>query len=223
MVSPLNFEDKKKMLFDCLTSAEQCIKGTSLEQKKTVLNESHSRRDRKDVGRRFHGKESIFKKPGLPIGKCLQPRRVPDFKMNPHKWKRYSLGDTDISDRTNTSAAFAFLAEIEKRKESAQDQDDEMNDDTDKIVFNSKRPRFQQSVSLRTKSDVDNSSCDLDQKSTMRGSKTLMPEYVIGQKLQSKKRKPSTMSSSRGGKSGKETKRSQPKLQHLFDGEDEED
>lgn len=81
MVSPLNFEDKKKMLFDCLTTAEQCIKGTSLEQKDQSHEEQTQRKQSKEVSRRFQGKESIFKRPQDPIRKCLRPRRVPDFQV----------------------------------------------------------------------------------------------------------------------------------------------
>lgn len=80
MVSPLNFEDKKKMLFDCLTTAEESIKGTSLEQKKTSRSEHLKRNQPKEV-KRFQGKESIFKRPAAPIDKCLRPRRVPDYQV----------------------------------------------------------------------------------------------------------------------------------------------
>lgn len=78
-----NYEDKKKLLFECLTSAEQCIQGTSLDQKQTTRGEPSSRDHPKTIikGRRFHGKESIFKRPEAPIGKCLRPRRVPDYQV----------------------------------------------------------------------------------------------------------------------------------------------
>lgn len=81
MANQSNFEDKKKVLFDCLTSAEECIKGTSLEQKQIILDEPRSRHNRSAVGRRFHGKESIFKRPEAPLTKCLKPRHVPDYKV----------------------------------------------------------------------------------------------------------------------------------------------
>lgn len=76
-----NFEDKKKMLFDCLNSAEKSIKGTSLEQKQSARDASASRDYPQEIGRRFLGKESIFKRPEAPIGKCLRPRRVPDYQV----------------------------------------------------------------------------------------------------------------------------------------------
>jgi len=31
--------------------------------------------------RRMRGKESIFKKPELPIGRCLKPRKTPDYQV----------------------------------------------------------------------------------------------------------------------------------------------
>lgn len=76
-----NFEDKKKMLFECLNSAEKCIEGTSLEQKRFDRDDKTSRKCPPAIGRRFHGKESIFKRPEAPIGKCLRPRRVPDYQV----------------------------------------------------------------------------------------------------------------------------------------------
>lgn len=82
MVSPLNFEDKKKLLFDCLTSAEQSIKGTNLEQKDEFCADALERNQSKEVSRRFQGKESIFKRPQAPIGKCLRPRRTPDYQVS---------------------------------------------------------------------------------------------------------------------------------------------
>ncbi len=38
---------------------------------------------------------------------------VPDFKKNPDKWTKYSLADVDnVTDRSNTAAAFQFLKTI---------------------------------------------------------------------------------------------------------------
>lgn len=130
------------------------------------------------------------------------------------------MGDTDISDRTNTSAAFAFLAEIEKRKESEQDEADEDDKSTDKIVFKSKRPSFHKSVPLRTKI-FDDTAKDDDHKSVLKGSKLLMPEYVIGQKVEHKKRK--SMPSTSHSQGSDKKSRNQPQLQHLFEEEDEEE
>lgn len=76
-----SYEDKKRMLFDCLNSAEKCIQGTSLEQKRSSRDDPPQRNYPQAIGRRFQGKESIFKRPEAPIGKCLRPRRVPDYQV----------------------------------------------------------------------------------------------------------------------------------------------
>lgn len=76
-----NYEDKKKQLFDCLSSAEKCIQGTSLEQSQFARDEPSSEEYQPVIKKRFHGKESIFKRPEAPISKCLLPRRVPDYQV----------------------------------------------------------------------------------------------------------------------------------------------
>lgn len=136
--------------------------------------------------------------------------------MNPHKWKKYSLGDTDISDKTNSSAAFAFLAEIERRKEQNRNSDDDMDaDGSDKIVFKS---RAKSSGSAALRRQLDDKSDD-DDKPILKGSKLVMPEYVIGQKKQTaNKRKSSTITET----SKREKSQTKPHLQHLFE-EDEDD
>lgn len=81
MANQLSFNDKKKMLFDSLTTAEQCIKGTRLEQIEETYSDRTRQNQSKEVSRRFQGKESIFKRPEAPIGKCLRPRRMPDHQV----------------------------------------------------------------------------------------------------------------------------------------------
>lgn len=115
--------------------------------------------------------------------------------MNPHKWKKYSLEDADISDRSNTSAAFAFLKEIENRKDN-----DDCNDGTEtsssssKIVFNRSRnnPKYQRSAQLQR--IIETNDDDEMKKSAFKSSKVVMPEYNFGQtkkapKLTTKKSK----------------------------------
>lgn len=81
MANPLSFNDKKKMLFDSLSTAEQCIKGTRLEQREETYLDRTRQNQSREVSRRFQGKESIFKRPEAPIGKCLRPRRAPDHQV----------------------------------------------------------------------------------------------------------------------------------------------
>lgn len=84
------FENKRKMLFESLNSAEKCIKGTTLEQKNirppnklAILSPDDS-----SIGRKFQGRESIFKKPELSLTKCLKPKRTPDYQVSIiiHNW-----------------------------------------------------------------------------------------------------------------------------------------
>lgn len=82
MDSCSSYENKKKLLFESLTSAESCIKGTSLEQTDRVSVHSTQTSPSKTVSRKFQGKESIFKRPEAPIQKCLRPRRQPDYQVN---------------------------------------------------------------------------------------------------------------------------------------------
>ena len=80
----MSFEDKRKMLFESLSSAEQCIKGTILEQKPKEKNYKPVviLRAESESIKRFQGKQSIFKKPQAPIQKCLKARRTPDYKVS---------------------------------------------------------------------------------------------------------------------------------------------
>jgi len=218
-----NYADKKKMLFDSLISAEECIKGTSLEQKPVEEHQSttHLSNDNKAVVRRFHGRESIFKRPAAPISKCLKPRQSPDYKINPHKWKKYSLEDSDISDRSNTSAAFQFLAEIEQNKQNASDADDEAMGSSNPIVFN-RKTKFTHLAALRkdTESSSDDNQCD---KAVLKGSKVVMPEYVIGQKPKSKNKKATQSVTSKRSNETSDSAKAALQLQHLMEEDDDED
>lgn len=155
--------------------------------------------------------------------------------MNPHKWKKYSLGDTDISDKTNASAAFAFLNEIEKRKDSDREKhvdEDAMDSiDDNKITFKRKssnlnekqRSSLKRSIALREEIQPDDNDEDAsDHKSVLKGSKVLMPEYVIGQKTAKIKKSSSkqhkTISTEQS--EGENTKKLH--LQHLFEYNDDD-
>lgn len=88
------YERKRKQLFDSLCSAEKSIEGTILEQRSVVelaedrRRPNNNKRRTVDVAalditdRRFHGQESIFKKPPPGIMKCLKPRRTPDYQVS---------------------------------------------------------------------------------------------------------------------------------------------
>lgn len=84
-VDAKNFENKRKMIFDCLNSASEKIIGTTLEQKSSPSPEKRHRpqheQDHRIEAKKFHGKESIFKRPIAPIAKCLKPRHPPDYQV----------------------------------------------------------------------------------------------------------------------------------------------
>lgn len=221
-----NFEDKRRMLFASLETAEkQCLKGTNLE-KLAKTNEHGTKQLAVDVdalvmvpesdlikSRKHQGKQSIFKRPELPITKCLKSRRPnPDYsvrytfyltvvcksvscyiyihisipQINPHKWQKYSLNDADISDRTNTAAAFTFLKELAERNSLTNEEDllwidsDESNSSRP-IKFNKRKSDDGHHSSLaELKDDLDGKErCDAT--STMKGTKVLASEYVVGQ------------------------------------------
>ncbi|XP_061391060.1 uncharacterized protein LOC133333022 isoform X1 [Musca vetustissima] len=194
----LDFEAKRNALFACLDDASSELKGTSLDQTNAMKNplkrsssgdtelvyRNSSKSPHKNVSsvdralKNLRGKESIFKKPELPISRCLKPRSLPDFKVNPHKWKKYSLEDVDISDHTNTSAAFEFLREIDARKET---DDDGVSEDRETIL--TKKIEFKKSSkinrNIKTLQSQEQQDVEVDSPK-LKGSKLVMPEYVIG-------------------------------------------
>lgn len=220
------FSTKRDALFACLDDASKELKGTALDQTKSKVYsinalERHKHGARRpqqrqdvmnyrqgrstDAGgneqedeklRRMRGKESIFKKPELPIGRCLKPRKTPDYQINPHKWKKYSLSDVDISDQTNSAAALSFLREMDAQR----DVDD--NDDMDHIdeSGSAHKIEFKKTSKLNRNfkqlKQHDEEDAELD-KPQLRGSKLVMPEYVIGQKSAKKCKKQQTSSHSR--------------------------
>lgn len=209
-----DFHQKRKNLFDCLDQAEKSLNSdSSLAQRSTITLAELTPRSRENENKRRKTvirsisprKESIFKRPELPIQKCMPMRHVPDYKKNPHKWKKYSLEDADCSDRTNTAAAFDFLREIEKRKEDEEEEKD-VSEEPSKIVF-------KKSTKLRgAEASEENDG------SKLKGSKVVMPEYVVGQKKvkkgEGKKAKPERTSGD---------KQKELKLDHLMDDEEEDD
>lgn len=144
------------------------------------------------------------------------------------------MGDTDISDKTNASAAFAFLNEIEKRKDAERekhvDEDAIAAIDDNKITFKRKssnsnevqRPSFKRTISLRKEIQPDDNEEDAsDHKSVLKGSKVLMPEYVIGQKtakIKKSSKQHKTVSTEQS--EGENTKKLH--LQHLFEYNDDD-
>jgi Tumour suppressing sub-chromosomal transferable candidate 4 len=133
--------------------------------------------------KQFRGQESLFKRPEPPPPWRRGGGRMPDHKRNPQGWTRYSLGDVssdDMSDRTNTSTALSFLNELKKRK----DRDE--YDDEDKMDVDEKRQSLQFKRPARKQNEVEvfcpSAERSDSQGPQFRGSKRVMPEYVVGQK-----------------------------------------
>lgn len=127
---------------------------------------------------------------------------------------------------------------MERRKDSEDNQDDASAMDTDgKIMFKKQnnqrqKPSFNKSVSLRKQiesTSTESHESESSDKPTLKGSKVIMPEYVIGQRVSSSKTKKTKLSSSSSSsttqtgdtKSSKQNQK--PLLQHLFDEEQDED
>lgn len=81
-----------------------------------------------------------------------------------------------------------------------------------------RKPSFNSSVAVRKEIESKNDSDELGEKPILKGSKVVMPEYVIGQKLTNKTKKRSSTQIVADSEQPAERK---PHLQHLFDEEDE--
>lgn len=82
-----DYETKKKMLFESLASAERSLQGTSLEQQTNRdYNNPQYRQQRKrprdEYIEKYKRKDSLFKRPDLPINKCLRSRQRPEFEVS---------------------------------------------------------------------------------------------------------------------------------------------
>ncbi|XP_053955508.1 uncharacterized protein LOC128861407 [Anastrepha ludens] len=187
-----DFEAKQNALFACLDNASKELTGTALDQSQTScpsIDLIYRRGTGPDRNRgisspdkslsRMRGKESIFKKPEIPLSKCLKPRRIPDYKVNPQKWTKYSLADVDISDHTNTAAAFQFL----KQMDDQQTESEGTSEANFKIEFKKSSKIRKQ---MKAKEDNELKDAEVD-KPRLKGSKVVMPEYVVGQQKKCKK------------------------------------
>lgn len=186
------FSNRQKDVFDQLTETEKEANERQRENKCVIMKDEDeddlmsldiSRPPRRQC-KKFRGKESIFKVPDIPPQ--FKPTAMPDFKRNPHRWVRYSLGDVsqdDMSEQTNRSAALSFLRELDerKRREATEDGDD-MEDDAKKpIVFRNPKRVYKPPVEkLANKDD--------EVKAHFVSTKLIMPEYVVGKKKRLEKR-----------------------------------
>ena len=166
-----------------------------------------------DFGRKPH--RQGFKRP-------FNRPKMPDHAKNPSKYTKYSLADApNVSDRSNSQAAFAFLKELSDRNANKDDQKEEENENPGKIKF--QRPK-------KRSSDAAPSS---DQKSvTSVMSKRVLPEAVVGRESgfkSSSSRKPLKVSSggdsppdeSEAKKVDKKTKKPNTLSHLMYDDEEE--
>merc|ERR1712020_659744 len=146
-------------------------------------------------------KRQSFKKP-------FDRRKIPDHAKNPQKYTKYSLSDApNVSDRSNTQTALAFLKELSDRKEQGANLEDPKEEGA-KIMFSKPKQNASSAISKR-----------------------ILPEAVVGQsssfKVTSSKKKNinisnETVSSNNDAKPIKKAKTNNAPLSHLMY-EDEED
>lgn len=81
-------EGKKRELFDSLLEAERSLVRRDERNRfeDHVVDYQNRNRDRgqddPELRRKYGRNESIFKRPDLPIARCLNPRRVPDYHVS---------------------------------------------------------------------------------------------------------------------------------------------
>lgn len=82
----VDYETKKKMLFESLESAEKNLQGTSLAQTTCDYNFAQNRQQRKrgrdEYVDKYKNRDSMFKRPNLPINKCLRSRQKPEYEVS---------------------------------------------------------------------------------------------------------------------------------------------
>ena len=160
-------------------------------------------------------KRQSFKKP-------FDRRKIPDHAKNPQKYTKYSLSDApNVSDRSNTQTALAFLKELSDRKEQGANLEDPKEEGA-KIMFN--KPKRNANKEMKSTSDLQESASSAI-------SKRILPEAVVGQsssfKATSSRKKNinisnETVSSNHDAKPIKKAKTNSAPLSHLMY-EDEED
>lgn len=225
------FKQRQNNLFNILLKTEQeTIKKDSFlsvsnnqtmsEKIKVHRNIRHEYNHQRNEPK--HVRKSDSQNFKIPDSRCISTHRksfgnkTPDFKMNPHKWTKYSLSsvsDNDLSDKSNTNAALSFLNDLKKHKTLENDSvnmDVGSDNKTSKILFKKKslsRPNSE------NQTECANNSGNQDK---YVGSKHVMSEYVVGQSNKPKKIKNSDIAKIQVKKSNKEIA-----LDHLY--EDEED
>ena len=228
------FQSRSKDIFanlDSIADTKSKIKrndNDDYDEKRQHQNRSRSppSRDEKRYSKEFKGRESIFRTPnesGWPPSRSDDrrprssqnrhrrggPSKVPDHVINPKKYTKYDLSDVSkeqMTDRSNTRAAFDFLNQLKTRNEN---EDDEKCQEVDEGKISFKKPIKKSNIS----SEASSSNVVKD------GVKRVMPECVVGMKRSLEKSKTEFSSTSKKSKSSK----NKIALSHLDDDEEDSD
>ena len=146
----------------------------------------------------FKEKSQKFVKYNIYPGIFSGPRRTPDHVVNPNKYKKYDLSDVSkdqLSDRSNSRAAFDFLRQLKDRQnddlESNEENPAESSEEERKVSF--KKPStFKKPPSVESTSKPSAAVQD--------GHKRILPEYEFGQKAKKSVVKLSDKTSEKSGK-----------------------
>lgn len=172
-------------------------------RKESRNSREFSGNSREENTKDLKGCESIFRTPnesGWPPPRSrnqFRKRKIADHVKNPKNYTYYDMSSVSrdqMSDRSNTRAAFDFLREMRERKDG---EKDEKVDQGAKISF--KKPKIKE-ISEASSSNV-----------VKDGVKRVMPECVVGQKKTKKVEKKTINKSSK-----------QISLSHLDDEEEDD-
>ncbi|GLH04983.1 Protein TSSC4 [Gryllus bimaculatus] len=175
------FKDRQKNIFDQLTlidkeknlnSSTDWSDGSELPENNGSVLPVTSRQKRKET-KPFRGKESIFKRPEM-LPPRFKARDIPDYQRHPDRWTKYSLADVsndEMSERSNTATAMAFLQELASRKNESLEGNSE---ESVKIEFKLKKKCEESSITK------DSTKGTNEEKGLFKNSKLVMPEYEVG-------------------------------------------
>ena len=202
--------ERSKAIFGAL----ELPKNSPLQQRETrhdspPLRNSHRydhpRNDQQD--RPSHGRQHLHSSRPRREGNWRSNRgkRAPDHVLHPERWTRYDLSADKASEdardlseeQRNTFAAMSFLKELQDRKrDSSPDKDGEVDAYDKKPLF--KKPNFVGN----NPNDSTDCAGDSKVKSTWNHARVL-PEYVVGAKVERKKRKVTVVRTTHGEDSSK--------------------
>lgn len=223
------FQSRSKDIFanlDSIADTKSKIKrndNDDHDEKRKHRSRSPPSRDEKRYSKEFKGRESIFRTPnesGWPPSRSDDrrprsshnrhrrggPSKVPDHVINPKKYTKYDLSDVSkeqMTDRSNTRAAFDFLNQLKKRNDN---EDDEKCQEVDEGKISFKKPIKKSHSSEASSSNV-----------VKDGVKRVMPECVVGMKRSLEKSKTELSSTS------KKSSKNKIALSHLDDDEEDSD